>query len=355
MELGATGRYRAVHEPCKRNRTLNRAERRNLIAIVKKMTGRKVDQITFPGGKTRKSFRLTFDDESSVIATRRRSDERREHEIDVMRTLAAHGGPVPRVLAVRGDLMLQEDLGETRLSEHLHTVSGNPDAIADALDQAVDAMARVHEAAAASGLAERAQVIGADPDWIEGFVRCPAEIDAALGMQLPTYDVEALQTLLRVREPTFVKWDSRPGNALLRDGQAYWFDWEHSGARNAVDDLIWLLCDEFVTFKPEMQKEILNRHLPRFAGAFETVDEAFDYFSAMAVFHTVVRLSLIVRYKADGSWWSMSRCLEGDKVGVTLRCARRQVWRGAFWADHLSHTRPLVGWFRDLESHFESA
>lgn len=334
---------------------LNRAERRNLFAVVRKLTGRKVDHITYPGGKTRNSVRLTFEDGSSVIATRRRSDTRRDREIDVMRTLSAHGGPVPRVLAVRDDLMLQEDLGAQRLSEHLHEVSDKPEAIADALDQAVDAMARIHEAAAASGLAERSPIIGADPDWIEGFVTCPHEIEAALGLPTPAYATEALQGLLRVREPRFVKWDSRPGNALLRDGRAYWFDWEHSGARNAVDDLIWLMCDEFVTFRPEMHEAILRRHLPRFADAFGSPDEALDYFAAMAVFHTVVRLSMVVRYKGDGPWCSMTRCLEGDKVGVTRRCARRLVWRGAFWADRLPQTRPLVDWFRALEAHVESA
>lgn len=324
------------------------------MSVVRRMTGRKVERITFPGGESRKSFRLIFQDGTSAIATRRRSDRRREREIDVMRALAAHGGPVPRVLGVQGDLMLQEDLGETRLSEHLHTASGDAESIAGALDRAVDAMARIHAAAAAAGLVDRAQVIGGNPDWIEGFVRCPAEIAAALDLPLPAYPVEPLQHLLRIRVPTFVKWDSRPGNALLRDGDAYWFDWEHSGARNAVDDLVWLLCDEFVTFRAEMQAEILARHLPRFAGAFESVDEAADYFSAMAVFHSAVRLSLIVRYKGAGSWWSMTRCLAGDKVGVTRRCARRLVWRAASCADRLPETRPLVAWFRDIEAHLEA-
>ena len=334
---------------------MNRNERRKLIAVVRNMTGRKVSNITFPGGKTRKSFRLNFDDGTSAIATQRRSDRRREREIDVMRTLGAQGAPVPRVLGVEGGLMLQEDLGKTRLSEHLHASAGDATAIADALDQAVDSMARIHEAAAASGLADRSPLIGADPSWIEGLLRCPEEIGSALGLKVPEYPLEPLQHLLRVREPSFVKWDSRPGNALLRDGQAYWFDWEDSGTRNAVDDLVWLLCDEFVTFKPEMQEALLHRYLPRFAAAFETSDEAMDYFAAMAIFHTVVRLSLIVRYKGDGSWWSMTRCLEGDKVGVTRRCARRMVWRGAFWADHLATTRPLADWFRELEAHFEAA
>lgn len=334
---------------------MNRAERRSLSAVVRGMTGQKVDRITFPGGKSRKSFRLTFTDGTSAIATRRRSDSRREREIDVMSTLSARQAPVPRVLGVQGDLMLQEDLGKTRLSEKLHAMSGDTAAITEALDQAIEAMAQIHEIAAEAGLSTRVPLIGAEPDWIDGLINCPREIEAALGLNIPTYSIESLQHLLRVREPSFVKWDSRPGNALLRDGKAYWFDWEDSGARNALDDLVWLMCDEFVTFKPEMHEELLRRHMPRFACAFDTPDEALDYFAAMAVFHTVVRLSLIVRYKNDGDWWSMSRCLEGDKVGVTLRCTRRLVWRGAFWADRLSFTRPLVAWFRDLEAHFEAS
>ena len=334
---------------------MNRNERRNLMAAARKVTGRKVASVSFPGGKSRKSVRLHFQDGGAAIATRRRTDERREHEIDVMETLARHGGPVPAVLGVRGDLMLQEDLGETRLSQHLHAVSEAPDQIADALDAAVDALARIHEAAAEGGLAARSQVIGADPDWIEGFLRCPSEIEQMLDLPVPGYLIEPMITLLRVREPRFVKWDSRPGNALLREGRAYWFDWEHSGARNAVDDLVWLMCDEFVTFRPEMEQDILTRHLPRFAAGFSSPDECLDYFAAMAVFHTVVRLSLIIDNKEDGPWWGMTHCLDGDKVGVTLRCARRLVWRGAAWADRLSFTRPLTQWFEDLEAHFEAA
>ena len=172
---------------------MNRNERRNLIGMVRKMTGQKVSEITYPGGKSRKSVRVHFADGKSAIATRRRTDQRREHEIDVMKTLSQHGGPVPRVLGVRGELMLQEDLGETRLSQHLHQVGDDPAQVAEALDQSVDALARIHEAAEAGGLAARSQLIGADPKWIDGLLRCPSEIEDALGLTVPGYLIEPLQ------------------------------------------------------------------------------------------------------------------------------------------------------------------
>ena len=99
----------------------------------------------------------------------------------------------------------------------------------------------------------------------------------------------------------------------------------------------------------------MSQHMDRFSRDFASPDEALDYFGVMAVFHTVVRLSLIIQNKGSGPWWGTTYCLEGDKVGITLRCARRLVWRGAAWADKSSFTRPLAEWFRDLESHFDAA
>lgn len=51
---------------------------------------------------------------------------------------------------------------------------------------------------------------------------------------IPAAQIFDLLTLLK---PRFVKWDARPGNAMVNEeGQVHWFDWEHCCARNRLRD-----------------------------------------------------------------------------------------------------------------------
>lgn len=323
---------------------------------VKALTHRKVKDISFPGGKSRKSVRVHFADGSTAIATQRQSSRRAKHEISVMEALTGEGARVPRILGLSDGLMVQEDLGTTRLSQALHAAREDQVAVEQLLQEGITSLADIHDAAARSGLADKAPLIGSESQWIEGLIRCPEEIGAHLERAPAGYDVERLIDFLRIREPKFVKWDARPGNALITgDQSAYWFDWEDSGARNAIDDLIWLMADEFVTHQPEIEDRLLAIGLDRFSGDPMRGDEAREYLHVMGVFHTAVRIGLVISNKDDGDWWSMTSCLSGDKVGVTLRCARRLVWRGAAWAEKSDLTRPLVSWFQTLEDLFEAA
>jgi len=79
-----------------------------------------------------------------------------------------------------------------------------------------------------------------------------------------------------------------------------------------------------------------------------SLDQAHTYLRAYGVFHSVVRLGLILSLKKDEEWWDFDYCVAGDKVGVTLDCALRVSLRAARWADMQIETRPLSPWFEKI-------
>ncbi|NJO37438.1 MAG: hypothetical protein HC871_07225 [Rhizobiales bacterium] len=161
----------------------------------------------------------------------------------------------------------------------------------------------------------------------------PVVISQELGLPAPVLDRGALLERVRIRKPRLIKWDARCGNAILRDdGTIAWFDWEHCGRRNRLDDLIWLLGDEYTPDLPEAETALLPAHLPVFADDL-SVEEAKGYVAAMGSLHSCVRIGLILENKDDDDWWDWAYCLKRDKVGVTLEAVRRLCARGARWPD----------------------
>ena len=235
---------------------MNRVERRELGALIRTALNAKVRDFEYPGGKSRDSVRVILQSGKSVIATKRKTEDRATRELSVLQRLRDSGGAVPNVYAYNGKFLLQQDVGKTRLSQTLH--DDNPSLPIEAqLDAALGAMADCHAAARSSGLQEELPVIGAEADWREAFANVPHELGEMIGITPPDYAAEPVAELFSVIEPAFVKWDSRPGNALMgANGKCYWFDWEHCGRRNSLDDFVWLMADEFVTHDAEMQDRL---------------------------------------------------------------------------------------------------
>jgi hypothetical protein len=309
-----------------------------------------VTGMEFPGGRSRKSCRLLLADGRSVIATRR-SDRRAVTESEILRRLQEHAAPVPQWLAFDGKLLIQEDLGGERLSQALAKASAA--AIEQLLDAALTSLAAVQQAGSAAGLDEYLPRLGASEEWLIGLLRRPAVIGEHFGLPAPELRLDDLLDLLRIAQPRFIKWDARPGNAIVRPGGdlatsgVAWFDWEHCGARNRLDDLAWLLGDEFTPDLPLIEARLLERHLAAFADAKDSA-QARTYLFAYGVFHMSVRLGLILSNKKDKPWWDWEYCLRGDKVGVTLEATQRTCRRASRWAAQTPLTEPLAPWFERL-------
>lgn len=305
------------------------------------LLGRVPETVEWPASRSRRSVRVNFAD-GAVIAIRRKRRERAQLEAHVMQTLHDRGAPVPAVLAFDGEWLLQEYIEGSRLPNIL--VGDDRETSRKLLESAAEGLARIHEIGNETGLNTKVVRLGVADSWIAEFMDTPLRIGVALDVPAPRLDLAAIAQWLAVGPPCFLKWDARPGNAMVRpDRSVVWFDWEHCGARNALDDFAWLLADEYV---PDISGliEIAIAHAP--AGL--SAEDARIGFATYATFHTAVRLALVVHHKADGPWWDDAMCLREDKVRVSAAGARILCARGAELAAGNPATAPLSEWFGNV-------
>lgn len=311
------------------------------------LLGRAPDAIETPGGKSRDSVRVRFA-ERSVIVTHRKHTQRSKLEALVLRVLSDSEAPVPRLLGWRGDWLLQQDLGAQRLSEVL--AAAEPEVVGDLLHQAITGLVHCQRIGTEKHLHKHLPRLGEADDWFDSLFSRAAAVGEALALPPPQLPVAALQPLLRLREARFIKWDARPGNAVVNaQGVVSWIDWEHCGCRNELDDLVWLLADEYTPTTAAVEERLLTTWLPALSLGWELA-EARDYFYSYGVLHSLVRLHYILKHKGDGDWWSAEHCLAMDKVGVTREQALRQVLRMRRWALASVHLTGLVVWLDEVEA-----
>jgi hypothetical protein len=298
-----------------------------------------------PGGRLRRSVRLFLEDRS-VIVTKRRAPARARLEAEVLQVLADQGAPVPGLLGFDGVWLIQEDLGSSRLSQALAAMH---EAEAEGLlENAIAGLAAAQQAGRERGLDRQVVAIGKNADWIATLATIHRRIGEQLQLSAPALPTDRLVAQLRPQRPAFIKWDARPANAAIRaDGAVAWFDWEHCGCRHPLDDVVWLLCDEYTPDLPKAEEQLIGRILPWFLNG-SAQDVAYDYLMTFGVLHGAMRLSLILTEKADGPWWDPARCLDLDSVGVTLEMALRLCRRSARWAARGSLTPELGNWFEEV-------
>ncbi len=337
----------------KASQTKKKQRNRDLkIGIWEQLLNSKVKDVEFPGGPTRKSYRLHLIDGRSVIATERRERELLAIECAVLRKVGEDSSTVPKLLATDGHyLLVQEDLKGTRLPLALH--DADEQQVEILLDKALKSLSTIQQIGSEKGLDEQFQVIGNTQEWITGLIDRPSIIGEHFNIHPARPDVDKLFDLFTVSKPRFVKWDSRPGNAIVQaENNVAWFDWEHCGTRNRLDDLAWLLCDEFVVDSPEMEKRLIDNNLALFSDHFSP-DQAREYLYSFGVLHSSVRLGLILHYKHKGPWWDLDKCLSGDKAGVTLELAERICYRASRWAKQSEYTEALSPWFIEMAEHLK--
>ena len=324
------------------------ARHQRLVEICARLLGREVAEIGFPGGPRRDSYRLVLDDGQRVIATRRPDRAQARREVRVLEGLRAHGAPVPEVLAFNGHVLIQSDLGEQRLSQAL--AAGSPAEVEALLAAALDSLARLQAAGSAAGLEGLLQPLGTVPSpWISGLLARPAVFSKFFGLTCPALPLAFLGELFTVPRPRFVKWDARPANAALGVAGIGWFDFEDCFSRRRLDDVGWLLADEFTPDLPEVEERLLDRWLPVFADDLD-VASARLYLAVFRVFHSLVRLGLILAKRKDGPWWDWAYCVENDKAGVTREAATRLCHRASRLAREVPPLVALADWFLSLSA-----
>ena len=151
-----------------------------------------------------------------------------------------------------------------------------------------------------------------------------------------------------VKRDEFVKWDARPGNAMVAEGDIVWFDWEDCGRSKALDDLAFVLCDEWCALDEEAETRLKNLYLPFFNRSMSP-ERADHYLRLFGITHMVLRLRMSLKlYLRDGDWWDRDYCLQGDKIGVTPVEAARLLARLHRWVDGVAEWQPLKPWLDDV-------
>lgn len=321
---------------------------RELALKCEKLIGARITAMQYPGGNSRDSVRLVLKRGAPVFASQRSRTAKADIERLILKTISSKGALVPKLLGTDGKrLLIQEDIPGHRLSQAMHRQSRS--VIHHHLDNALDSLAQIHSVGSDNGLDLKLRKIGSSDEWLTGLFGRPDVLGKFLNIPAPKLDSRPLKELLAIRRPRFVKWDSRPGNAIVKnDQQVFWIDWEHCGTRNRLDDMVWLLGDEFIPHRPDVEKRLLETHLPVYADDL-SIDEARQYFYTLGVFHLVIRMGLIYKYKKNGRWWNYDRCLAGDKAGVTRKNMLRICKRGRRWAQYSNHVQALSIWFKQIE------
>ena len=314
---------------------VRRVYRAHMTGLAERMLGVEATSFSFPGGSRRDSCRMTLADNRSVIATVREEPMRADLEERVLLALAPHGAPAPRVLASNRRVLVQEDVGEQRLSVALHEAGrrGDGGAVMELMRTALGSLHALQSAGHAAGLSERVPLLGVDDGWIEALIDRPRALGQLLGVIVPRADVSTLRDLLSVLDPRFVKWDARPANAAVNAaGEVSWIDFEHCGARNPLDDVAWLIADEYVPLDPRRDIVLMGEWGDRFGGSLPPALLP-HYLWTMAMLHGTHRLNLMVNSRLNREEWRDSEKLVArDSVGASMEFAERQCDRLAHFA-----------------------
>ena len=327
---------------------VRRVYRAHMTGLAERMLGVEATAFSFPGGSRRDSCRMSLADGRSVIATVREEPLRADLEERVLFALAPHNAPAPKVLASNRRVLVQEDVGAQRLSVALHEAGrdGDADGVMRLMRGALSSLHALQEAGHAAGLSERVPLLGVDDDWIEALINRPAALGRLLGVIVPKADVSSLRDLLGVLDPRFVKWDARPANAAVDGaGRVSWIDFEHCGARNPLDDVAWLVADEYMPFDPGRDLALLGEWGGRFGGSLPPTLLP-HYFWVMAMLHGTHRLNLMVNSRLGRERWrDPEECVARDSVGSALAFAERQCDRLAHFARQSSLVSDFAPFF----------
>ncbi len=319
---------------------LRREERKLFIERCEGLLGQKAVDVSFPGGKSRDSIRLRLADGTTVIGTRRSSGNRGLLERRVLSELSVLGAPVPAILARDRDIIIQQDVGTRRLTEVLDGLS--PIQTLAWLDRGLESLRAIYQAADQCRWTADVATIGLDRPWRQEFAETPLRLARHFGLPEPQINIESIAKRLRPKRHGLVKWDARPGNAIVADDDTvYWIDWEHCGRRSRIDDAAWLIADEYVTDLGDFENAALNTWVEQLVGA-NKASESLEYLAIFGTMHMGIRLGLILSHKGDGPWWSHEHCLAGDKIGITREAAVRTCRRASRWASRSDLLRDVV-------------
>lgn len=312
--------------------------------VVREVFGNAPDQIEWPGGRNRKAFVATVGAQRLVFS-RRSGPGRARLEADILDRLGP-AGLAPALIKLHGDWVIQSHVPGLRLSQHLADDIGRE---ATAVS-AARSLARCQQVVGYGGLADRMPSIGLRSGWTRDLLLTAPRLAEANGWPEPNLDLDRLESFLSAPPRSFVKWDARPGNALVhaQTGHPVWIDWEHAGRRVAADDLCWLVCDEWFPADASLE----DAAIAAFHDAQgQPVVYPFErYVRTFGVFHMLVRADLILRQIGLRGWGNDARQMRFDLIGSSPERLANLCDRGERWAGMTSDTAVLGDLFSRIRA-----
>lgn len=297
------------------------------------------------GGEGRNVWRIYLSDGQSRILLFRNDRRRVVLETNVLLHLGKAKATVPRIYVAAGHWLMTEDLGNTRLSLIAHQQT---DHATVAVETALEELLRLQRIGHRIGLSHKVAPIGKSPEWVFNLCDAPLRIANWVEEASPAIDRNAIASLLNRCERRFIKWDARPGNAMMHgSGKVIWFDFEHCGARDPLDDLAWFFGDESLDNSFATDDFAFGELLTAFAGD-RPEEESKRYLRIMGCLHMCIRLSNILGRKNNGLWWDEEVCMKNDKVMVTAKHFAALSARAADWAQRDRLIAPLAPWLASL-------
>ncbi|NKB51489.1 MAG: phosphotransferase [Rhizobiaceae bacterium] len=319
-------------------------------ALSKKVFGRVPERVAFPGGTSRSAFIADMGRAPFVFAKREDKEDAQLEGI-VLRTLGP-SGYVPKLKAVVENWVVQEFIAGERLPvvmDNTPNMADREKLVADSLESLV----HIHEQAHASNLHHRVPRIGTAENWLWNRTGAAKRISKTINIPAPELDREKLVELMDVKRDEFIKWDARPGNAMVTDDRVLWFDWEDCGRSKALDDLAFVLCDEWMNLDAEAEERLLETYFPFFNRSLSPQAGQL-YLRLFGVTHMILRIRMAQKLHArKDEWWDRDYCLQGDKVGVTAEEMGRQVRRIRRWADGIEQFGTLLPWLDDVADYYK--
>jgi hypothetical protein len=309
---------------------------------VLRLSGSAVREIQFPAGKNRSTIRVILENGRAVYATRRKQKARATRELQILWALRRANVAAPNVIGVEDSFFLQQDVGGERLTLSLNAITDIEERYA-LVQSAVDSLMAVD---AALNTDDLSPLFDANPDGLRARAKLPLEATRYFNMPPVAIDEDEVLSVLSARQDHPIKGDARAANAIRQqDGTIIWLDWDRVDRGSAVDDVVTLLCDEYLDLPFEMLEKLLLQAADETLG-HQPSSQRENYVATCAVLQCLHRLSLIFSTYSDMQGWARyETCLKYDRVGASKRCVKRLCARGALWAQNSSTVSPAKAIF----------
>ncbi len=310
-----------------------------------KVFGCEVALEPLPGGSGRPVLTGEVDGDHYVWV-RRNSLRDAERETRILSALDASDA-TPRLLGASGQWIIQQFVERTRLPVVLESARSNQDA-EQHVTSALNALQHIHCIAAEARLERIASPIGGTMSWLSARLGMINRSAVAVGCPTLQWREQHAARYVALPRTSFIKYDARPGNALWASGNAVWIDWEDCGVGLALEDLVFVLCDEWCSLDAASEATLIDTFLPRFSGSLDEPDARFAL-RFYGTVHMASRIAVILKaHEENDGFFDRGLALWSDKPGNTSLELLRIARRGRSWASRLPGFDSAASWFDQI-------